>query len=290
MKTDTMWRDPSLGPWHAARGIPFPAEGMTLPMVEYDRGAPVGIISYIRRDQPLPTGGSSYRALAGLYTVNGEQLPFITVQYDPSNWAFRLIGHNQAGRRLIGADGWLTCTETFFVGRLYAMRGRNMPGLERYDVRLSNGLWYQDHLTPNVPDEDLLPFPGADISARRRSYEPVRPDGGYVSFNLRNPCVDMDLAVSCNAGRLRLVVDYKSAGVVVDGRRHTSHMALGSLYRLGGHQVPHVVARTVEDGHSVEILGMNVAGDRLVRPELYGGWREVSWDQWASMLGSLAVV
>lgn len=300
-----MWRDPHLPVWHAARGIPFPAEGMTLPMVEYDHGMPVGLVSYINRNQSLPTYGNSYHALAGLFKVSGEQLPFLTAQYDPFNWAFCLIGHNEAARKLLGVDGWKTMTERGFVKILYAMRGRQIPALEKYGVRLYDLPWYQDHLSPVRSDEDTLPWPGADISKRRREYEPVNPDGTHARFSLRNPCADLDLAVCSSDGRLRLVVDYKGPGALVD-HGNSTHRALSGFYRQGGHQVPYVVARTLPDGTGLELLGVNAAGrklinpppvriagalppdDGLVTPPDNGDWHQTDWPTWAGMLGDLS--
>ena len=284
MRTDTMWRDPHLALWHAARGIPFPAAGMTLPMVEYDRGAPVGLISYIRRDVTLPTGGDSYLALASLYSVNGNHLPFITAVYDPFNWAFRLIGHNHAGRKLLGTEGWRTCTEQYFVGVLYQMRGRLVPDLESYGVHLSNASWYEDCLT--VADEDQLPWQNADMSQRRRAYEPVRADGRSIRFNMLNPCADIDLAVSSGDGRLRLLVDYKGPGARVN-TANTTHLAIGSLYRRGGYQVAYMVARTRSDEPGVEILPVNSAARKLTNMA-EGEWRPLEWSAWAAFLAAMA--
>lgn len=305
MRTDTMWRDPHLPAWHAARGIAYPAEGMVLPMLEYDRGAPVGIVSYLSRSEPLPSGAPvSYRALAGLHKVDGTQLPFLTAQYDPFNWAFRLLGHNGAARRLLHMAGWKTCTEREFVSVLYAMRGHHLPALERYGVRLYDTPWYHDHLSPTDHTEDMLPWPCADISQRRRQYEPVNPDGTYTRFDLRNPCADFDLVVCDADRRVRLIVDYKGPGAEVNVGNST-HRAMSALYREGGHQVPYVVAQVCGDEPGLEVFGVNASGRRLVQsePGRHAGtlplvdvvtdpaadqWRRLEWSQWAEWLGMLS--
>jgi hypothetical protein len=295
MRSDTMWRDPSLSPWHAARGIPFPAAGMVLPMVEYDNGAPVGLVSYIHRDWDLPTGGPSYRAMAGLHKVNGDQLPFLTAVYDPFNWAYRMLAHNDAGRKLLGTDGWKLCTERQFVSLLYGMRDRLIPALERYNVRLHDLPWNEDLFGTQISvDEDKQPWPGADLSARRREFEPVHDDGRSVPFRMRIPCADIDLAVSCDAGRMRVIVDYKQTRARIN-IGNTTHRALGSLYRPGGYQVPYVVARSLPDGVGVEVIGANTAGQALTGAGYQGRgtfdptkeWKLIGWDEWAGWIGGL---
>lgn len=287
MRTDTMWRDPHLPVWHAARGIPYPAEGMILPMLEYDRGAPVGIVSYFSRNDQLPSGAPrAYGAMAGLFKVNGEQLPFVTAHYDPFNWAFRLLGHNGAARRLLGVAGWKTCTERDFVSVLYAMRGRRLPAMGHYGVRLHDTPWYHDMLSPTDHTQDMLPWPGADISGRRRQYEPVNPDGTYTRFDLRNPCADFDLVVTGESGRLSLVVDYKGPGAEVKPG-NTTHCAMAALYRRGGHQIPYMVARVQDDAPGLEVLGVNEAGRRPMGTD-EGEWRHLEWSAWAEFLGSMS--
>ena len=68
------------------------------------------------------------------------------------------------------------------------------------------------------------------MSKRRRQYE---PEGVGVTFNMLNPCADMDLAVvGRTSGTLALIVDYKLEGAHIDPR-HKTHQAMGSI-RTGG--------------------------------------------------------
>lgn len=220
---DSGWRDHRLTEWHGDYGIVAPAPGMTLPMVEYDRGVPVGIVNYYRRDVDLPYGGPVVKAIGALSSLTSERgdLPFITAVYDPRTWAFQVRAHNKAGASLLGPDGtgWRALTEAGFAAMLYRMRGRQRPALSMDGVVWEEQPW-QDEQQPMYK----LPWPGADMSARRRDYEPVVP----VAGNKRIPCVDIDLAVADQDGNLALVVDYKhlNAKVNLDS---TNMQALSSL-------------------------------------------------------------
>lgn len=223
---DSGWRDARLTEWHGDYGFLAPAPGITLPMIEYDRGVPVGIVSYTRRDVDLPSGGPVAKAYGALSNLTAELavkgvLPFLTAVYDPATWAFQVRAHNAAGAALLPSDGtgWRALTEIEFVAVLYRMRSRHLPDLSKVGVEWLSEPWRDEQ----VPMWNL-PWPGADMSARRRDYEPVVPVAGHK----RIPCVDIDFMVVDQDGNLALVVDYKSgmAKVNVDS---TNMQALSSL-------------------------------------------------------------
>ena len=233
---DSGWRDQRLTEWHSARGFEAPAPGMTLPMVEYDRGVPVGIVNYIRRDVDLPYGGPAVRAIGSLSTLTSERgpLPYLTAVYDPCTWAFQVRAHNRAGADLLSADGtgWRVMAEYEFASVLYGMRGRVLPDLRPHGVE-----WFSQRWQGNAWPMYILPWPGADMSARRRDYEPVVP----VAGSKRIPCLDIDLAVADQDGNLALVVDYKHLSAKINPES-TNMQALSSLY-VRGCRVPAMVVQ-----------------------------------------------
>lgn len=293
---DSGWRDARLPLVHSAWDIPLPAAGMTLPMVEYDKGEPVAMVNYLRRDQPLPgagTGaGSAYYAFSSLHRWTGEELPFFTVLYDPRNWAMKLFGHNDSARELIGVNGWLPCTEEHFVRLLYRLRGRKLPVLSSYGIELSDG-----PLIAQAGPFQTLGWAGQDMSIRRRDYE---PEGVGVRFNMRNPCTDVDLAViSRKSGRLALLVDYKLEGAHIEPG-HKTHRAMSQLRSEDGREVPSMIVRYDPGGDrwKFHALPLNSSAQDL----LYGymvltrafagipdgdsceGWTYVNEERWVGLL------
>lgn len=245
---DTGWRDGRLHAVHAGYGLDLPLSGMSLAMVEYDRGEALAVINYVRRDVVLPKGpavGLAYGALASLRRPDGPSMPFLTAVYDPRNWAFRLFGHNDAARDLIGVDGWLAVTEEHFVRLLYRLRGRHLPAnLVHYGVDLSTAPWLDEQVQRPFTATD---WTGQDISVRRRAYEPEpQPHPGSpqrVTFNMRNPCADIDLAVvGERSGTVQLLVDHKLTDAHVDPR-HKTFLALSGILGPDGGHVPSMVIR-----------------------------------------------
>ena len=225
-RRDSGWRDGRLALAHAAIGVEMGLPGMSLPMVEYDRGDALAVFNYVRRDAVLPTGADVVRAfdaLGQLRTRFGTVMPVVTVQYDPRNWSMRLFAHNWPAEDLLGTAGWLPVTEEHFVRLLYRLRGRVIPPLlADYDVLLSTATWIEDSDAPFGP----VDWPGQDMSARRRAYE---PEGSLVPYNWRNPCADIDLGVVGGTGSLRLLVDFKLSGGYVDPS-HKTHQAMSAIY------------------------------------------------------------
>ncbi len=263
-KHDSGWRDGRLNLVHAAWDVPFPATGMTFPTIEYDRGEPLAVINYLRRDVPLPVAGAdtgrAYYALSDLHSAYGTNLPFLTVQYDPRNWAMRLFGHNDAARDLIGASGWVTVTEEHFVRQLYRIRGRHLPtGLDTRGVKLSTAPWIQ-----SAGAFQAQGWPGQDMSVRRRAYE---PEGNGVRFSHRNPCADIDLAViGARSGQVSLLVDYKLTGAHIDPT-HKTHQAMSQLIDGNGNQVPSLIARYEPSdgpGWRFDVLPLNASAQALL--------------------------
>lgn len=238
-KPDSGWRDESLNKWHVANGFPCPAAGMALPMIEYDRGQAVGLVNYIRRGDPLPSGSqvaAAYRAFGHAYPGKGsEPLPFLTAVYDSRNWAMQLFPHNDAARSLLGDEGPYVVTEKHFAAILYLMRDRTMPDMFGYGVEWSTAPWLR--LEP-LGERASLPFPCADMSARRREYEPTVS----APMRVKLPCLDIDLAVVDHEDSLSLVVDYKRFGAACDVAG-TNATALASLAGRTGPPVPAFMTR-----------------------------------------------
>lgn len=225
-KTDSGWRDAGLASWHESRGIGCPAPGMTFVMVEYDRGQPVGIVNYVRRGETLPRGKDVARTYAGFGELSGPNgpLPFLTAVYDPYNWAMTLYAHNPAARALMPTDHKLNqVSEYEFAAILYRMRGRYIADELDPSVVLNADGW--NRFRGPVRGEEA--WPGQFMSIRRREYEPEY----QARWSSLLPCVDIDLAVVDERGRLALVADYKSTSATA--RRNTSSSALGSLYAGG---------------------------------------------------------
>jgi hypothetical protein len=294
---DSGWRDAALAQWHAGNEIDMPAPGMWFPMVEYDRGEPLALISYFRLDQPLPSGpdaASAHRAMSDLHDINSP-LPLVTVRYDPRNWSFCLFVHNEA------AADWLlqpqnTCvgmSEAEFVKNLYWLRGRPMPvaRLESLGAMFSTSPWNSLASAENLGQLD---WPGQDLSARRRMHEPAGQD---LPFSMRNPCTDIDLAVvGLGSSQLRLLVDYKLAGRSRIKPNHATHHAMSKL-RTGpdGSLIPYVIVRyeqgpAEEGGWLFSVHPMNETADTLLGGFLGRDpdfWSELSQEQWLKLLASL---
>lgn len=317
-RDDSGWRDSALTEWHARNGFPCPAAGMVLPMIEYDRGQSVGLVNYVPRNSPLPNGpdvAAAYRAFGRLHNeTGGAPLPFLTAVYDPRNWAMRLFPHNDAAQRLLGSlkpdpepievvrrptltgltPHWNEVPEYCFAELLYAMRGRDLPDLFGHGVEWHSGSWRRDE--PIAPPA-VQPFPCADMSARRREYEPPRA----APMRLKVPCLDVDLAVVDRDDNLALVADYKRRGAVCDVAG-TNATALASLAGKSGPPVPAFMTRYHTDGgdwwfeayplnrtastHLAYALGSVAVGDvRALADAVVGGtWVRLNEPQWLAVL------
>jgi hypothetical protein len=228
---DTGWRDGMLSVRHFTWGHPFPVAGMEFPMVEYDRGEPLAVISYVRRGQDLPRGSqvsSAYSAFGTLHRKTGEQLPFFTVSYDSRNWAYSVFPHNPSAREFLSRPaGWVHMTELQFVDSLYRLRGRYRPELAAYGVDLATDEWIESEPSPDRAVTES--WRHQLMSSRRRGFEPV----AQTRPSWRNPCVDIDLAVIDKTGDVALLVDYKSPGAKVNPKT-TNMQAMSSLHSYRG--------------------------------------------------------
>lgn len=230
-RQDTNWRDTALSDWHARHEFDMPAAGVRLPMVEYDRGRPVAVISYQPRgfrlagDRPTLRLSLAHISLGSLRNEDGKELPFFTVVYDMRNWAYRMLPHNDAALTFLGLGfrDWVTVTERHFVGLLYRLRRRVMPDLTPYGIQFADAPWLAAEPDPDATVDE--PWPGQLMSQRRRDFEPVH----QVRMSWRNPCVDVDFLVIDERGHPSLVVDYKSYGARI-GLDSTNLKALSSLY------------------------------------------------------------
>lgn len=287
-KYDSGWRDSRLPLVHAGWGFDVPVSGMTLPMIEYDRGEALAAINYIRRDVgSLPKGrdvGRAYTALAHLRGPIGTVLPFFTVQYDPRNWAMQLFAHNGPALDLIGTPRWLPVTELAFARLLYRIRGRQLPDYVNERVQFSTAPWLRQ-------DGPLQPlgWPGQDMSVRRRQYE---PEGLGVGFNDRNPCADIDFAVvGDRSGEVTLVVDYKLLSAYVDPA-HKTYLALSGLTDNRGYHIPAMITRydTSGDRWAFQVLPLNESAQALLAAvtgsPAVSGWNELAEEQWVDVLGA----
>jgi hypothetical protein len=208
-RTDTGWRDSLLAQRHLNYGFMAPAPGMILPMIEYDKGRAVGVVSYLPLSTAKPSGpdvASAYRAFGILYdSAAMDRLPFLTARYDRSDWSFEVYPHNESARVLVGRSGWLRVSESGFAELLYGMRGRELPDLSSYGVTWNTTL---SGSSADAFDGLAEKWPGQAVSIRRRDWEPETS----VPFRLRVPCLDVDFAVVDRDDRLALLVDYKAAG------------------------------------------------------------------------------
>lgn len=298
-KFDSGWRDSRLPLVHADWGFDLPAPGMTFTMVEYDRGAAVGIINYCRRDQQLPRGrdaANAYQALAELRAPDGMTLPFFTCVYDPRNWAMQLFAHNAVAESLLGTRSWLPVTELHFGRLLYRLRGRVMPPLERYGVTFSEAEWTDADAPPAVRNGVMQPmsWPGQDMSARRRGYEPVGPN---VRFSARNPCADIDFAVvGQRSGQVELFVDYK-VDVAYIQPQHKTHQAMSGILDGRADVVPSFIAqyRHTGGGWAFDVWCLNDEARAMLRDLMIGtnavadAWQPTDWthvgeDRWVTLL------
>lgn len=301
-KTDSGWRDEALNEWHVRNGFPCPAAGMVLPMIEYDRGQSVGLVNYVRRGENLPSGpdvAGMYRAFGDLHNdTGGKPLPFLTAAYDPRNWAMKVFPHNEAARSLMGTQGlaphWVAVTEHHFAAQLFAMRGRSLPDMFGYGVEWSTAPWMADNLEASRHEQ---PFPGADISARRRAYEPVVS----APMRVKLPCLDIDLAIADRDDKLSLVVDYKRPNATCDVKG-TNATALASLARPVGPPVAAMMTRYWGDdrnGRYFEAWPLNRSASRHLsytlgavdaRPDVLAKavagdhWVRLTEDEWLSVL------
>lgn len=260
---DSGWRDGRLAISHAAYGLDLPLAGMDLPMVEYDRGEALAVINYVRRDRPLGKGpaiGAAFTALGRLRRDDGARLPFLTVRYDPRNWAMQLFGHNGAATELLGTVGWLTVTEQHFVRLLYRLRGHTLPDLAPFGVEPSTAPWLQFD-----GQQKGTSWPGQDMSVRRRAYEPESTTF-RVPFSMRNPCADIDLAViGRSSGNVTLLVDYKLHTAAVDPKHHT-HRAMSGIRGDDGQTVPSMIVKydPTGDRWKFHALALNRAGEQML--------------------------
>lgn len=247
-RTDTGWRDTLLATRHLHWGFHAPAAGMKLPMVEYDRGRAVGIVSYLPFGSDLPRGSAvnaAYSAFGALRDASGmDELPFLTARYDVRDWSMEVFPHNEAAQRLMSLAGsaWVKMAETDFAALLYRMRGRELPDLSRYGVT-----WNTDWLRTYGGDLPLADgferWPGEPMSVRRRNYEPKVS----IPFSQRIPCLDVDFAVVDRENRVAALVDYKSRGAAFHGANldHPNYKALASL-TTGGLSGSNVAAFVAE--------------------------------------------
>ncbi len=301
---DTGWRDQTLAVRHQHWDIPFPAAGMQLPMIEYDRGEPLAVLDYQPRNERLPTGpavAAAYEALGRLYRKTGEQLPFLTVQYDVRNWAFRLYPHNKSAVEFLDVQpndpdgGWRRMTEAQFVANLYRLRGRYVPDLASFGVTFESSSWIG---TRPAPEPLAEKWKGALISQRRRNYEPV----AQTRMNWRNPCVDIDLMVVDQDRHPALFVDYKAPGARI-GLDSTNMKAISDVKTVRGGQPFTVPAMVVSyettrpewkirvhclnhsaRRHLAYVLGCHDDMDKLAKTIAGSKWVDLSEGQWTDVL------
>lgn len=295
-KADSGWRDEMLAERYRGFGFPFPAAGMILPMIEYDKGVAVGLVSYQRAGDTLPRGketSAAYRGFANLYSSrDGGQLPFLTAVYEPGSWAMRILAHNEAAQLLVG-KGWAHMTERQFATVLYTMRDKILPDLAAYGVEWNTLNW--SVATPPFSEA----WPGELMSRRRRAYEPSIP----VPFKLRVPCMDVDLAVVDVDDRIALVADFKRHPYGVHPRPTDDYnaRALSSLALKGGPDVAaFLVAYAPQPGRwnynlyplntsarslLSYTLGSTGAGTKQLADAIAGnGWLPVAEPQWLDVL------
>lgn len=297
---DSGWRDGRLNLLHAALDVPAPLHGMSLPMVEYDRGEALAVINYSRRDVPLTKGpdvGRAFAAVGRLRRDDGCSMPFLTAQYDPRNWAMRLFPHNRTAADLLGTDNWLPVTEQHFVRLLYRLRGRQLPDLASWGVDLSTAPWLRFD-----GQQKGTSWPGQDMSVRRRNYEPAPKQGApgavhQLAFRLRNPCTDIDLAVvSSRTLDVALLVDYKLNGANIDVR-HKTHQAMAGIRRDDGQTVPSMIvqydpsgdrwkfsAHCLNDAAADLLTGVMLSTNAVAPAWRPDGWVHLDEQRWYAVL------
>lgn len=299
-KADSGWRDELIGARHSFYGFSAPAAGMILPMIEYDRGNAVGLVSYQRWGHGLPQGVDVVGAHAAFANVHakrdGSQLPFLTAVYDPNHWTFKVFAHNDAAKLLVGT-GWQVMTEREYATTVYAMRSRSLPDLSGYGVEWNTvGETWSDREVPEA-------WPGQTMSYRRRAWEPM----AQTPFKLRVPCMDVDLAVVDVDQRLAMVVDYKRKGSAYPTPKGGWNlMALGSLEAKRCGYLSSVAAfvaeyapvkpewdyrvhplNTTARGLLSYTLGSTGAGTKRLADAIAGtGWLDLTETQWRDVLGA----
>uniref|UniRef100_A0AAU7GWD3 PD-(D/E)XK endonuclease-like domain-containing protein n=1 Tax=Streptomyces phage Geonosis TaxID=3158856 RepID=A0AAU7GWD3_9CAUD len=299
-RLDTGWRDGLLNVRHAYWGHESPAVGMKFPMIEYDRGEPLAVISYQRRGEQLPVGkevASAYFAFGRLMRWDGLQLPFFTVQYDARNWSYRVFAHNDAARQFLDRSGWTKMTEQQFVLNLYRLRGRHAPDLAAYGVSFSAAEWPEDEPSTGIQQPEA--WPHQHMSARRRNFEPL----GQTRMTWRNPCLDVDLAVVDRDDQVALVVDYKAPGAKIN-LTSTNMQALSQLHTRRSHRDPTMVAAMLVSYqptkpqwqvrvhclnqsarlHLAYVLGGEGTTEQLADTIAGAEWTDLSEAQWRSVL------
>lgn len=300
---DTGWRDQGLAVRHESWSHPTPAAGTPFPMIEYDRGLAVALISYQARHLPLPNGENAVRthaAFSRLHRRTSSQLPFFTAIYDVRNWAYSLFGHNDAARDMLDSRKWVRMTERQFQDHLYRLRGRIAPDLAPYGVVPSEARWWPEDPEPGV--RVVEDWPHQLMSTRRRNFEPV----GQTRMTWRNPCLDIDLAVVDRLDRVALVVDYKADGARINPDS-TNARALATLRtNYGGSNgplaaVPAMLVSYRRDNVSwtFRVKCLNDAASRLLSYTLGAagqdtalasvvgdpkGWHDLSESQWRTVL------
>lgn len=248
-RIDTGWRDTLLGLRHTKWGFHAPAAGMKMPMIEYDRGRAVGIVSYLPLGADLPSGpdvSSAYSAFGQLRDASGmDELPFLTARYDVRDWSMEVFPHNEAAQRLMGLAGsaWVKMAEADFAALLYRMRGREVPDLSPYGVTWNTD-WRRTYGGGLPLADGFERWPGEPMSVRRRNYEPKVS----IPFSQRVPCLDIDFAVIDRESRVAALVDYKSRGAAfhVANLSHPNLKALASLTSCVLSNVTNVAAFVAE--------------------------------------------
>lgn len=296
-RSDSGWRDERLTGMHANAGFPCPVAGMTLPMVEYDHGRAVGIISYIRAVSDLPKGTdtfAAYQAFGKVYSASdGGMLPFLTAIYDPRDWSFKVFPHNEAAQLLVGAKRWHTLLERDFAALLYQMRNKTLPDLSAYGVEWNDHR--SSHAMMTMVDVRGERWPGEHLSVRRREYEP----SVAIPFNLRVPCMDIDFAVVDQDENVSLLVDYKLAGSPRD-EKNSNMRALASMSgRRTGIAAMQVHYAPTEPHWDFSVYPLNQAsrmllsfaighnghGTKLLADAIAGtGWLDLTDVQWLDVL------
>ncbi len=116
----TGWRDKEISGRHRQWGFNCPAVDLDFLMVEYNMGAPVGLVEYKRcTARPPNLKHPTYRALKKL--ADSAKVPFFIAFYYPDIWAFRIITVNECSKTWYENK---TYTERQYVKILYDIRAR----------------------------------------------------------------------------------------------------------------------------------------------------------------------